>query len=66
MPPPVPPTRTNIDGEIRERLARQGAAVVVVPFDPHLVGDRALQLGRLKARTATALIDLARVIMNED
>ncbi|MFD0078482.1 hypothetical protein ACFVIY_39385 [Streptomyces sp. NPDC127166] len=53
-------------GEIRERLAQQGAAAVVVPFDLHLVGDRTLQLGRLRARTATALTELARVIMTQD
>ncbi|MFE5595878.1 SAV_2336 N-terminal domain-related protein, partial [Streptomyces sp. NPDC056549] len=52
--------------EIRERLAQQGAATVVLPFDPHLVGARTLQLSRLKARTATALTDLARVIMTQD
>ncbi|MEV8017118.1 SAV_2336 N-terminal domain-related protein [Streptomyces sp. NPDC086554] len=53
------------DSEIEDRFAADCAGTVLVPFDLHLSEHRAKELGRLRARTAEAFLDLAaRVVVD--
>ncbi|MEV0319374.1 SAV_2336 N-terminal domain-related protein [Streptomyces sp. NPDC050658] len=53
------------DAEIKERFAANCAGTVFVPFDLHLSEHRAKELGRLRARTAQALLDLAARVVDD-
>ncbi|WP_189311633.1 SAV_2336 N-terminal domain-related protein [Streptomyces brasiliensis] len=50
---------------IRTGLIDRHRDTVVIPYDPHLSEPRALDLTRLRSRTANAFLDLAALVMTD-
>ncbi|MGW5863399.1 SAV_2336 N-terminal domain-related protein [Streptomyces sp. NPDC055239] len=53
------------DTEVEERFTAECAGAVLIPFDLHLSEHRARELGRLRARTAEAFLDLAARVVSD-